>query len=170
VKATEDRLRSFMIQGLNGDAVAHSQLLNERARLLRTFLARRFSGDPMNAEDLVQETLVAVHRRRESYDPAKPFTAWAFAMVRYKLIDELRRHSARVNLPLDDIDDLLPEDDDKAATASLDVARLLQDLSEQQKTAIRQVKIEGCLSRKPPSDLASRPRMSKSASIAASRS
>ncbi len=71
--APEDRLRSLMMRGLNGDAASHSRLLSELSVLLRGFYSRRFSGDASDAEDLVQETLIAVDTRRESYDPSKPF-------------------------------------------------------------------------------------------------
>ena len=46
------------------------------------------------AEDLVQETLIAIHSRRATYDPGQPFTAWVYGIARYKLIDEFRRESA----------------------------------------------------------------------------
>ncbi|MDZ4322227.1 MAG: sigma-70 family RNA polymerase sigma factor, partial [Phenylobacterium sp.] len=142
-KATEDRLKSLMMQGLNGDAAAHSRLLSELAVLLRGFYSRRFGGDPSDAEDLVQETLIAVHNRRESYDPGKPFTSWAFSMARYKMIDEFRRRRVRVNVPIDDIEDLFAEDDHEAATASVDLQRLMAELPLQQRNAILQVKVEG---------------------------
>lgn len=143
MKATEDRLKSLMMQGLNGDAAAHSRLLSELAVLLRGFYSRRFGGDPSDAEDLVQETLIAVHNRRESYDPGKPFTSWAFSMARYKMIDEFRRRRVRVNVPIDDIEDLFAEDDHEAATASVDLQRLMAELPLQQRNAILQVKVEG---------------------------
>jgi RNA polymerase sigma-70 factor (ECF subfamily) len=132
-----------MLQGLNGDAAAHSRLLSELAILLRGFYSRRFGGAPSDAEDLVQETLIAVHNRRESYDPEKPFTSWAFSMARYKMIDEFRRRKVRVNVPIDDIEDLFADDDYEAASAKVDLNRLLADLPAQQRTAILQVKVEG---------------------------
>jgi RNA polymerase sigma-70 factor (ECF subfamily) len=143
VKATEDRLRSLMMQGLDGDAAAHTRLLSELAVLLRGFYAKRLGGEHSDAEDLVQETLIAVHTRRESYDPSKPFTAWAFAMARYKLIDAFRRRGVRSYVPVEEVPDLFADDDYEAASARRDLERLMADLPAQQRTAIRQVKIEG---------------------------
>ena len=143
MKATEDRLRSLMMQGLNGDAASHSRLLSELSVLLRGFYSRRFGGDPSDAEDLVQETLIAVHTRRESYDPSKPFTSWAFSMARYKMIDEFRRRGLRPTSPIDDVEDLFAEDDYEAASAAIDLNRLMAGLPAQQRTAIQHVKIEG---------------------------
>ena len=141
--ATEDRLRSLMMQGLNGDAASHSRLLSELSVLLRGFYSRRLGGDASDAEDLVQETLIAVHTRRESYDPSKPFTSWAFSIARYKMIDEFRRRGLRTTLPIDGVEDLFAQDDYEAASAAIDLDRLMADLPSQQRLAIRQVKIEG---------------------------
>jgi RNA polymerase sigma-70 factor (ECF subfamily) len=132
-----------MLMGLNGDAAAHSRLLRELAVHLRGYYARRLGGDPSDAEDLVQETLIAVHTRRESYDRSKPFTSWAFSMARYKMIDELRRRRVRVSIPVEDVEDLFAEDDFEPASAAMDLERLMADLPQQQRDAIRQVKIEG---------------------------
>ncbi len=143
MKATENRLRDLMMKGLNGDAAAHSRLLSELAVLLRGFYSRRLGGDRSYAEDLVQETLIAVHTRRESYDPSKPFTSWAFSMARYKLIDEFRRRRLRVTVPVEDVEDLFAEDDYEAASAAVDLERLMADLPQQQREAIQQIKVEG---------------------------
>src|SRR5258708_29036928 len=110
VNATEDRLRALMLRGLAGDAAAHNRLLSELAILLRGFYSRRLGGDPSDAEDLVQETLIAVHSRRESYDPSKAFTSWAFSMARYKMIDEFRRRRVRTSIPIEDVEDLFAAD------------------------------------------------------------
>lgn len=143
MKATEDRLRALMLRGLDGDAAAHNRLLSELAILLRGFYSRRLGGDPSDAEDLVQETLIAVHTRRESYDPSKAITSWAFSMARYKMIDEFRRRRVRMSVPIDDVEDLFAQDDIAPASAAIDLERLMSELSSQQRAAIRQVKLEG---------------------------
>jgi RNA polymerase sigma factor (sigma-70 family) len=143
MKAAEDRLRSLMIQGLDGDAAAHTRVLHELSTLLRGFYSRRFGGDPADAEDLVQETLIAVHTRRESYDRSKPFTSWAFSMARYKMIDEFRRRGLRLTTPIDDVDELFADDEIEPASAAMDLERLLNGLPDQQRVAIQQVKVQG---------------------------
>jgi RNA polymerase sigma-70 factor (ECF subfamily) len=143
VSVAEDRLKALMLRGLDGDAAAHQRLLGELALLLRGFYARRLGGDAAEAEDLVQETLIAVHTRRESYDPSKPFTAWAFAIARYRMIDAFRRRGTRSVVPIDEINDLFAADEHEAAAARLDLGRLLRDLPARQRNAILQVKIHG---------------------------
>src|SRR3546814_11915938 len=84
-----------MVAGLAGNAEAYHQLLEAVAQRLRVYFTRRAGADCADLEDLVQETLIAIHRKRASYDRTLPFTAWLHAIARYKLIDHLRQHGVR---------------------------------------------------------------------------
>lgn len=136
----EERLRLLMIRSLDGDSRAYRQLLGEFSRYLRGYFARRI-GDS-EVEDLVQETLLAVHLKRHTYDRALPFTPWAYAVARYKLVDHLRRnHSTRV--PLEDADDLLALESAEESTVRSDLGRLLERLPARQRALIEDVKLQG---------------------------
>ena len=141
--ATEDRLKALMLRGLNGDSGAHRELLSILASLLRAFYRRRMGRDFADLEDLVQETLIAVHTRRASYSPAQPFTPWAYAIARYKLVDYLRRRSYRVTVPLEVAHEVVEPDVTNAATAGADLERLMSELPAKQRDAIRFVKLQG---------------------------
>lgn len=143
MEATEARLRTLMLQGLDGDAAAHGRLLKELAELLRGFYMRRLGAYTSDVEDLVQETLIAVHNRRESYDRTQPFSAWAFAIARYKMVDAYRRRTLRRTEPLERAEDVSAPDESAHVQASLDLDRLLGELSPQQQMAIRKVKLQG---------------------------
>jgi RNA polymerase sigma-70 factor (ECF subfamily) len=132
-----------MLRGLAGDAVAHRQLLEELAQLLRTYHRRRLDGTVADVEDLVQETLIAVHTRRATYEAAQPFTAWVYALARYKLIDHLRRRRVRASVPLEDHEDLFAHDPLAPEDAARDVVTLLSGLPEAQQAAIRLTRLEG---------------------------
>lgn len=140
--ADETALRALLLQGLAGDEAAHRAFLTEAAALLRAYFRNRLRGRPEDAEDLVQETLVALHTRRESYDPNYPLTAWLYAIARYRLIDFLRRAKHRAHAPLDglDVGDIDP--DYEATDAKHDIGVLLGKLPEKQRIAIRMVKLE----------------------------
>lgn len=141
--AVEDRLKSLMLRGLDGDAAAQRVLLGELAGLLRRYYARRLGRETSDLEDLVQETLIAVHTRRASFDRTQPFTAWAYAIARYKLIDHYRRRRTRAAVPIEDAGALFAPDDTEAATAGRDLDRLLADLPARQREAIRLTRVEG---------------------------
>jgi len=140
--ADEAQLRALFLQGLAGDQAAHRAFLTEAAGLLRAFFRNRLRGRAEDAEDLVQEALVALHTRRDSYDPSYPLTAWMYAIARYRLIDFLRRAKHRAHAPLDGVDvgEVDPHYD--ASDAKRDVNTLLDKLPEKQRTAIRLVKLE----------------------------
>ena len=112
---------------------------------LRGFLRKRLARLPDEVEDLVQETLIAVHNQRHTYDPAVPVTAWLHAIARYKLVDLLRRRARQDLLhdPLDDQSELLVAGDTEAADARRDVAKLLATLPDRQRLPIVHVKLEG---------------------------
>ena len=139
----EVRLKVAMVRGLAGDAAAYAALLAELARLLRGFFARRLGGTHAECDDLVQETLIAIHTRRASYDAGHPFTPWVYAIAKYKFIDHLRRQGTRRHAPLEDAEGLAAEDWVDAATASSDLERLLADLPPKHRAAIRMIKLEG---------------------------
>jgi RNA polymerase sigma-70 factor (ECF subfamily) len=140
--ADEAQLRALLLQGLAGDEAAHRTFLTEAAALVRAYFRNRLRNSPEDAEDLVQETLVALHTRRDSYDPAYPLTAWMYAIARYRLIDHLRRSRRRAHASLDGLDVGEPDPEYEASDARRDVAVLLDKLPAKQRTAIRLVKLE----------------------------
>jgi len=112
---------------------------------LRAFLRRRLIRLPDEVEDLVQETLLAVHNQRHTYDADQPLTAWVHAIARYKLVDLLRRRAVRevLNDPLNDELDVFAASDTEAADARRDVAKLLERLPVRQRLPIIRMKLEG---------------------------
>jgi len=138
--AAEAQYREWMLAGLSGDASAYARLLAQLSGHLRAYFARRVSAD---AEDLVQETLIAIHTRRATYDPALPFTAWVHGIARYKLIDAWRRDKRRATVALEDAPELFAHDAAEAAGAKRDVEKLLAQLPPQKRDLVRAVKLEG---------------------------
>jgi RNA polymerase sigma-70 factor (ECF subfamily) len=141
VIAAEAQYRDWMLAGLAGDAAAYRKLLSALTGHLRAYYARRVGS--ATAEDLVQESLIAMHTRRATYDPAQPFTAWVYGIARYKLIDEYRREKRRAAVPLDEAPDLFAHDEAEAATARRDVEKLLARLPEAKRKLVRDIKLDG---------------------------
>jgi len=138
----EHELKSLMIAGLAGDGRAHGALLRALAPLLARFFRRRCSDGGSEIKDLVQETLIAIHERRATYDPERPFTAWLYAIARYKMIDQFRRRRETCDIaPLENI--LIEEGFEDVVSAQMDVGRLLATLPLKQAEAIRRTQIEG---------------------------
>ena len=143
---TEQTLHGLMLAGLDGDAAAYRRFLQMLGIRLRAFYRRRLSGWPDDVEDLVQDTLLAVHNQRHTYRPDQPVTAWVHAIARYKTVDLLRAKRVREALhdPLDDdAQTLFGTADADAAEARRDIDRLLATLPDRQRLPIEQVKLFG---------------------------
>ncbi|MGC8537037.1 MAG: sigma-70 family RNA polymerase sigma factor [Rhizomicrobium sp.] len=129
-----------MVRGLDGEAHAYRQLLTELRRYFRSYFERRLTT--ADVEDLVQETLLAVHLKRDSYDRSLPFTPWAYAVARYKLADHFRRIPAS-HLPLEDAADRFTLDSSDDSAVRADLAQLLNRLPARQRSLIEEVKLKG---------------------------
>jgi RNA polymerase sigma-70 factor (ECF subfamily) len=139
----ESRLKVLMLAALGGDAASYRVLLAETGAHLRGYYAKRLGREAADIEDLVQETLIALHTRRATYDTAQPLTPWVYAIARYKLIDHLRKRDRHRTLPLDDADALFAPSETEDAIARRDVDRLLGNLPARTQTLVRGVKVEG---------------------------
>jgi RNA polymerase sigma-70 factor (ECF subfamily) len=144
---SEPELRSLMLASQAGDAASHRTLLERLSRHLRAYYKRKLAGfgkGATEAEDLVQEALLAIHIHRHSYDPAEPLTPWVYAIARYKLIDFLRRSkTSRADVSIDEAEDITAHDDHFAAENSYDIRRLIGKLPKKMQCAIGAVKLEG---------------------------
>ncbi|GGF42635.1 DNA-directed RNA polymerase sigma-70 factor [Aliidongia dinghuensis] len=129
----------LMASAQRGDAVAYRRLLSE----VRTWLRRYYAGrlPPAMIDDVIQETLIAIHEKRQTYDPARPFSAWLSVIARYKWIDALRTMKARHTETLHA--DVAVPDHEEAVTSAWSLERLLEQIKPAQSEVIRLVKLQG---------------------------
>ena len=142
----EAQLHSLWMQSLDGDSACYERVLTLLSGYLRSFLRNRLQSRLSDVEDLVQETLMAIHQKRHTYQSDQPLTAWVYAIARYKLIDHLRAHSRR-DSKHDDIDDwaeqLWANDDAQASDAQRDLHQVLSELPDKQRLPIEHTKLQG---------------------------
>jgi len=88
---SEKNIEELMQLALKGDKTAYSRLLQETARILRPYLAKRinFAHD---VEDVLQEILISIHKAKHTYDGLRPYKPWVFAIANFRLKDYLRSH------------------------------------------------------------------------------
>ena len=141
----EEAFRILVSRVLDGDQAAYNQFLTKLSLNLRSYLRRQLHrvGRPdVDAEDLVQEALLTIHRKWHTYDRALPVLPWAYAITRYKLIDFLRSttNDAR-HLTLDDIEEAAGPDG--ALIEALSISKLLTALPEKLRMPVELVRLEG---------------------------
>jgi len=139
----EAELKGLMLRGLDGDPVAWRVLLTRLRGGLTPYFRRRLSGLEADAEDLVQDCLIAIHAKRATYDRSMAFTAWAYAIARYKLIDHFRRQGRRVDVPLEDAAVLTAEHSVEDGAVRRDLSKVLSILPMRQRRLIEDVRIGG---------------------------
>lgn len=124
MKADEVSLARLMAMSQAGDRQAYATLLDACQRWLRGYYACRIA--PSQLDDLVQDTLMALHNKRASWDSTRPFLPWLAAIARYRWVDHLRKLYRAGECELGS--DYACHDDEPAISARITLDRLLEVL------------------------------------------
>jgi RNA polymerase sigma-70 factor (ECF subfamily) len=143
-KSREAEWAAWMRAGLAGDADAYRRLLDALAPVLRG-AARRGLAQSGNAdvEDVVQEILLAVHLKRNTWMSDQPFSPWLNAIARHKLIDVLRRKGRRGEVPIYDLAEILPDTTEQPEVSHGELSRLVSRLDGKQKDVVSAISVDG---------------------------
>lgn len=144
--AREEQWAEWMRAAIKGNTQAYDRFLTAVTPHLRAMARRRCDqlGAPASeAEDVVQEVLLAVHLKRGTWDPARPIGPWLSVIVRNKLIDSLRRRGRRVNVPIEDVIETLEAEQPTDGFDRLDAEHLLQRLKDPQQDIVRSISMQG---------------------------
>lgn len=138
---------ALMRAGLAGDGRAYAELLTALAPVLRAIVARGFQRTGMptgDVEDVVQETLLAIHLKRQTWRSDQPIGPWIRAIARNKLIDALRRRGRRgVEVNVDDFAEILPAQPASDDSLVRDISRHLDQLSPVQQKVVKAISVDG---------------------------
>lgn len=142
----EEEWAALMRAAIGGDATAYRQLLALLSQGLRGATRRGFAqaGAALNdVEDVVQETLLAIHLKRHTWDMEQPLGPWVRAIARHKLIDALRRRGRRIEVPIDSVLDFLAAEEPRSDLDRQDAERLINGLNGRQQAIVRAISVEG---------------------------
>ncbi|MBU3888628.1 sigma-70 family RNA polymerase sigma factor [Methylosinus sp. KRF6] len=142
----EEEWAVLMRAAIAGDAGAYERLLLSLTPALRGIARRncaRLGLDVGEAEDVVQETLLAIHLKRDTWDMARPIGPWIMTIARNKLVDARRRRGAKTALPIDDAFDLAAPEAADDGIDRQDIDRMLGELGERPRELVRFLSIEG---------------------------
>ncbi len=129
-----------------GDEGVYRRLLEEIGRsaraMARAAFARARLGDA-DVEDAVQETLLAIHLKRHTWDPGQRLGPWVNAILRHKIIDAMRRRGARRLEPIEDFQDFLAAPAEEDPHAISDARKLMEALAPRQRDIVSAISLEG---------------------------
>ena len=146
MKDREAQWADLMRAALAGDGAAYERCLREMAQALRPLVRRglyRVGANPAEMEDVVQDILIAVHLKRQTWDAARPIGPWISGIARYKIIDAARRRGGRTDLSIEEFADILPVEAEPDTASERDVTRSLEALPEGQRKVVRAIAIDG---------------------------
>jgi RNA polymerase sigma factor (sigma-70 family) len=139
-KPLEDLLRAAN----RGDERAYAAFLRAIVPVIRGVARARAGGLGTDAvEDIVQETLLALHRKRHTWREDMPVRPWLYAIVRYKVVDALRARGRRVKLPIEDFADILPAAETPDSLERRDAERALGRLEPRAAAIVRAIGLDG---------------------------
>ena len=130
-----------------GDDAAFAAVYDQIAPRLYGYLLRQ-TRERARAEDLVQQTMLHIHRARARFIPGAEVTPWAFAIARRLLLDSLRR-AKREGVPAEGDPDLAfgsehgAEEVVQAHELAARIAAILARIPESQRVAFELLKQEG---------------------------
>lgn len=138
----EALLAGLLRSAIAGDERDYARFLERTAALVRGFARRRIADGTVDAEDIVQETLLAIHLKRHTWIADAPVLPWVYAIARFKIVDAYRRRGRRVEIDLDDVTETLaqPEED---RVSDRDVGRALDGLAPGQRGVVAAITVEG---------------------------
>jgi len=131
----------LMARAQNGDREAFHALFEEIGPLITRFLRRRM-GDRSELEDVCQEVLIGVYKSRHTYDSARPFEPWLFAIVRKVSFEHLCRNRRQAGSEVQ-TDDLAEVHVDGGANLAVELRQALERLPPAQMEAVNLTKVLG---------------------------
>lgn len=140
----DDQWASLLRAANAGDSRAYAAFLRAIAPPLRGLvLARGGALGPGTCEDIVQETLLAIHLKRATWREDAPVRPWLWAIARHKVADGFRARGAQVHLPIEDFADLLAAAPAPDPFEMSDALRVASRLDARSATVLTAVAIEG---------------------------
>ena len=153
--AREERWAADMRASQLGCARSYARLLTEIAGAVRQLAAgdlKRLGIEAGDVEDIVQETLLAIHVKQATWDAGRPFIPWVRAIARHKTIDVARRRGRAAELPIEDFVETLASPQ-PAPDGAISVDRVLQQLPRRQRQVVQALALDGATVRETASRL-----------------
>lgn len=138
----EKELAALLQAAIAGNEKAYAAFLTRTAAIVRGFARRKIVHGGIEPEDIVQETLLAIHTKRHTWITDEPVLPWIYAIARYKLIDAFRKRGRRVEIEIEEIAETVALEVAETVSAR-DIARVLDGLAPGQRSIVTAISIDG---------------------------
>ncbi|CDX24050.1 sigma-70 family RNA polymerase sigma factor [Mesorhizobium sp. M2C.T.Ca.TU.002.02.1.1] len=138
----EAELSGLFRAAIAGDERAYADFLHRIAALVRGFVRRKIVQGGVDPEDVVQETLLAIHVKRHTWREDAPVLPWVYAIARFKLIDAFRRRGRRIEVEIDEIAETFAEPEAETVSER-DINRALDGLPPAQRSVVSSISVDG---------------------------
>ena len=138
----EAELSRLFRAAIAGDERAYADFLHRIAALVRGFVRRKIVQGGVDPEDVVQETLLAIHVKRHTWRSDAPVLPWVYAIARFKLIDAFRRRGRRIEVEIDEIAETFAEPETETVSER-DINRALEGLPPTQRSVVSSISVDG---------------------------
>jgi RNA polymerase sigma-70 factor, ECF subfamily len=139
----EAELARLFRAALAGDEKAYGDFLSRASATVRAFARRRVGQSGIDPEDVVQETLLALHLKRHTWRTDAAVTPWLYAIARFKLIDAFRRSGRHPTIDVDLVAETVAAPEPEPGASARDVERALASLAPGQRAVVSSISVDG---------------------------
>jgi RNA polymerase sigma-70 factor (ECF subfamily) len=146
LKGRDEQLSAWMRAANRGDQDAYRSLLSALLPILRQIAVKslaRVGAATVDSEDVVQEIMLAIHMRRHTWDESAMVMPWVYGIARHKIIDALRRRGRRLEVPLDEFEEIIEAPVGREGLSEQELVRFVHRLGDRQRTIVLAVSVEG---------------------------
>lgn len=135
---------TLLAEANSGDSRAYATFLRTVTPVLRGVVRAKAGGlGETICEDVLQEVLLAIHLKRHTWQVGAPVRPWLYAIARYKVVDAFRARGGKVEVPIEDFDEILAAEAGPDPTEAADMAKMIGLLDNRSGRLVRMIGIEG---------------------------
>ncbi len=141
---TSPSLEDLLKEARQGNKKSYAHFLAEVTSLVRPYIRKKLSS-PEDQEDVIQDTLMSIHRSQLTYDLNRPIKPWIMAIATYRINDHLRKHYKKRENEVVDFDSIAEFLEDNVTNPQTDneLTNIVNTLPEKQRKIVYMLKVEG---------------------------